>query len=556
MVESSMLQNHHSADRAVFHHPCGRLIALFAIGVTFLIFISCNHRSSPDVPGAVNVSDTIAVGFYNVENLFDLYFDGNEYPEYRPGALGWNKQTWEKKVKNIASVIAAMNVDIIGLAEVENRNALQGLQDELKKCGADFPYSAIADLPNRTVTCPALLSRVPIAASQGFGGGNEMAGRRNILEADVDCGGATLKLFVNHWPSKAHPESGRLAMAQSLVKRIAQLPAPTAYVIIGDLNSNYDEWRAFHTEGHDDTRGETGLNHLLKTIHGGPGNFSSYTVEQEMAATDSVRHYDLWLELPENRRMSLTYHGSPETPDHILLPPALFRANGISYCDKSFDVFTWNGALLRNGEPFGWQMSGFGKRRFHLGEGYSDHLPIRARFTRKPFTFAAQTVSDTAPAAKPASGKTIAGGFEKSMEGWVACTPSIIVCRDSSEPASGRYCLRIKGDAPEKNCCAARTVMRVEPINRPRWSEIAFDIRGSGKILVRIRSGKGRWRYYTGPAFGTSGSARYLPVTIASWRHIVLPFTYDRLASSDLAVEVNAGKNMPFCFYLDNVAIK
>ena len=70
------------------------------------------------------------------------------------------------------------------------------------------------------------------------------------------------------------------------------------------------------------------------------------------------------------------------------------------------------------------------------------------------------------------------------------------------------------------------------------------------------RSGKGRWRYYNGPPFAPSGSARYLPVSLPSWRHIVLPITYDRLSSPDLTVEIRAGKGAPFCFYLDNVAVQ
>ena len=47
-------------------------------------------------------------------------------------------------VVNIASVVIAMNVDMIGLCEVENRNALEGLRKELEKRGTGYPYAAIA----------------------------------------------------------------------------------------------------------------------------------------------------------------------------------------------------------------------------------------------------------------------------------------------------------------------------------------------------------------------------------------------------------------------------
>jgi hypothetical protein len=401
----------------------------------------------------------------------------------------------------------------------------------------------------------ALLSRLPIAASRAFGGEIDSAGRRDILEADLDCGGTALKLFVNHWPSKKHPESRRLAAARVLAERIKKLPPQTDYVIIGDLNADFDEWRKLRTERLDDTKGVTGINNVLRTVHGEAGKFISYVTRQEMSGTDSAWHYDLWLELPEERRLSYTYQGQPKTPDHFLLPQSLFDPVGWSYLDRSFSVFTWDGRLLENGEPFRWQMRGFGKRRFHTGEGFSDHLPLRAVFIKKKFAPAGDSAAAPSAARKTAR-QPGAGGFEKSMEGWLAGARGISAVRDSGMGAAGRYSLRIQSAAQEKNCCAARTILRRDATNRERRENIVFDLRGSGKISVRARAGKGRWRYYNVPAFSPSGSARYLPVSYASWRHIELPFIYDNTSSSDLTIEIRAGKGRPFCFWVDNVAVQ
>ena len=518
----------------------------------------CSRKNgNADAAGRSAPKDTIAIGFYNVENLFDLNYDGSEYPEYRPGALGWNKQTWEKKVANIASVIVAMDVDVIGLCEVENRTALQGLRQELDRSDAGYPYAAIADRSGRGAMCTALLSRFPIAQSLGFGRGGESTGRRDILEADIDCRGTALKLFVNHWPSKKHPESQRLAAARSLAERIQRLSPQTDYAIIGDLNADYDEWRKFHTELLDDTRGVTGINHLLKTVHGKPGKFISYVTRQEMPGADSARHYDLWLELPEEQRWSYKYQGQPKTPDHILLPQSLFDRDGWSYLEGSFTVFTWDGRLLKDGNPFGWQMKGFGERRFHAGEGYSDHLPLRAVFIKNKACRVPDSAAGFRPAPRAARQSAGNNGFEKSMEGWLACGRGFTVVRDSGLHASGRYCLKIRGGPlPGQNRTAARTILCRDATNRERRETITLDIRGSGKLSLRARSGKGRWRYYNAPAFVPSGSARYLPVKFSLWRHIELPFIYDNPASQDLTVEIRAGKDMSFCFWVDNVAVQ
>jgi endonuclease/exonuclease/phosphatase family metal-dependent hydrolase len=536
-------------------HKCRTLPLLVFIAAAALSGCS-PEKEDAGAAGHAAARDTVAIAFYNVENLFDLHYDGQEYPEYRPGALGWNKQTCEKKVKNIASVIAAMNADAVGLCEVENRTALEALRKEVARRGPAYRYAAVAGPPGWGAIRAALISRIPITASRSFGGKIDSAGgRREILEADLDCGGAVLKLFVNHWPSKKHPESQRLAAARALAERLRRLPPGTDYAVIGDLNADFDEWRKLRTERLDDTKGVTGINHVMRTVHGEAGQFIAYIVRQEMCGPDSAWHYDAWLDLPEERRWNYTYRGQPKTPDHFLLPHTLFDAAGWTYLEGSFSVFTWDGRLLENGEPFRWRMRGFGKRRFHAGEGFSDHLPIRAAFVKRRGRSAGWSAA-VPPVVRKTAQQTAAGGFERSMEGWLAVAPGFSIAHDSGFSAAGRCCLKIQSAAQEKNRCAARTVLRRAATNRGRRECIVFDLRGSGKISVRVKAGKGRWRYYNAPAFSPSGSARYRPVAYATWRHIELPFIYDTTSSSDLTVEIRAGKAMAFCFWIDNVAVR
>ena len=521
-----------------------------------LSLLSGCNRKPPAVATALLNKDTVSVAFYNVENLFDLHDDGTEYPEYRPGAFNWNKQTWEIKNGNIASVLAAMNPDLAGLCEVENRNTLDLLRKELEKRGAAYPYAAIADAPHRTVNCPALISRYPITGVRKFGvpGG---VPNRNILEADVDLGGPALKVFVNHWPAKTHPESQRMAMAAALAGRIAALPGETVYIILGDLNADYNEWTEFRTEGLDDTKDLTGLNHVMNTVTGQGGRVSFVTKSDLCNGNVNGLHFDCWLDLPDHDRFSHSYHRLRETPDHALLPRSLLCGTALSYCDRSFTTFTWGGRLLRNGEPFGWQMEGFGreKEKYHKGEGYSDHLPIMLRLVKKPFAQA--TGADPAgTVAVPPGGSVEPHGFEESTEGWVPYSGSFDVVRDSLHPASGRYCLRIKGDAPVKNCTAARTVIRRSAINRSRWMRVLFDIRGSGKVEVRVRQGRGKWRYYIGENLRLSGSSRFLLMQLPAWKHAALSYTADVTSSPDLSIELRAGKDEPFCVWLDNVRVE
>ncbi len=96
-----------------------------------------------------NAADTISLGFYNVENLFGLADQGNEYPEFRPGSGSWNKQLYEIKVERIASVIAAMHLDIIGLSEVQNKGTLR---DSSRKHGGLVSITRTVRLPTSRVS--------------------------------------------------------------------------------------------------------------------------------------------------------------------------------------------------------------------------------------------------------------------------------------------------------------------------------------------------------------------------------------------------------------------
>lgn len=75
------------------------------------------------------------IGFYNVENLFDIYDDPvKNDAEFLPdGKNKWTQAKYEKKLHNIARVINAMRDEngvyhtILGVSEIENRLVLEDL---------------------------------------------------------------------------------------------------------------------------------------------------------------------------------------------------------------------------------------------------------------------------------------------------------------------------------------------------------------------------------------------------------------------------------------------
>ena len=480
-------------------------------------------------------TDTLCAAFYNVENLFDTKTAGDEYPEFTPSVSNWNEKVFEKKVTSIADVIIAMNPDFIGLCEIENFRALKALQSALNKHGIPYRYSAIGDLPTRTITCTALLSKYPlknvtcheVRLDKG-------SATRSILEADIAIRGTHLKVFVNHWPSQSHPESERAIAASVLKKRLDNLPSDCEYLLLGDFNSNYDECEKTNNRNKGKTQ-ITGLNHILQTMLKNSSEPIRYIGETDMlAAVDG--HYDLWFELPEENRMSEVYNGYNQTLDHILLPSTLFDTTRISYIDNSFTPFTWNGRLLRGNIPYRWQIRNNGAVKVHSGDGYSDHLPLMARFAFKPYDDKREISSTPGPVSVP-NDNYIEKPLHRQLPAvWTVCSTKAEISA-ASDTAS--RITHLQSIAQSSNASLARKSITLS------GGSYDFKLRGNGKISFRIRTAATDWIYFNPPEYKAMSQARYKEVAFTEWTTIHLNAGTDKKTKTEAEIEIRAGKKYP-----------
>ena len=313
----------------------------------------------------------VKIASYNVENLFDMEYEGNEYEEYIPnGDWGWTQDIYRAKLRNTAKVIRGINADIIGLQEIESERALKDLKAELNRQGLYYRYYLFARNKSSTVST-ALLSRYPIQSGWRHPI-NHNGKMRDILEAKLDINGESLRVFVNHWKSKSGPESRRIESAKRLIYRLGELPENEPFVLLGDFNSDYQENVVFlKSRKHNDTDGVTGINHILRTIDedGKPITYTTLT---------SPYLYNLWYDLPPEKRWSHQYKGKKEGLDNMIISPALIDGKGVEYVRGSFQRYEAD-FLFYKEKPYRWQHSK-GHPKTHTGEGYSDHLPIMATF--------------------------------------------------------------------------------------------------------------------------------------------------------------------------------
>ena len=309
--------------------------------------------------------DTILkIATYNVENLFDLQKSGYEYQEYIPNTKSnWNSKTYRVKLKNISKVISEIDADIIGLQEIESLQALKDLRFTLKQQGIYYQYYKIANYKN-TTTKVALLSKIPFVYT------HEVAVKssyryRNILEAKFRVNNKEFYILVNHWKSKAGPESMRIVSAKKLLKRTHELGEDKNIILLGDFNSHYEEHILFKRKRkHNDTGGETGINHILNTVE--------YQKSSSSVKVDEGDFYNLWYDTNIQQRYSYVYRGKKEALDNILVSTTLLQKNEMYYKEGSIQSYKPK-YLLKGKGMYRWQTTRKKPRR-HKGKGYSDHL--------------------------------------------------------------------------------------------------------------------------------------------------------------------------------------
>ena len=312
----------------------------------------------------------IKIAEYNVQNLFDLQKSGHEYKEYIPFTKSnWNTKTYRIKLKHTARVIKELDADIVALAEIESMIALKDLQRTLQGMGVYYKYIAIADAKPTTVKV-AVLSKFPFSKKEVWVGRSYKY--RNILELKYSIDGEVFYLFVNHWKSKSGGESQRIVSAKALKKRLSQIGFDKNIIITGDFNSDYEEYIKFKRKRKlNDTHGKTGINHILNTLH--------VKEDARDAKLQKDQLYNLWYDLPKDQRWNYIHRGEKENLDSIIISKPVLQRGGFEYIYKSFGVLKKPFLFYKKRINAWYIRYGHGTPR-HMGKGYSDHLPIFAKF--------------------------------------------------------------------------------------------------------------------------------------------------------------------------------
>ena len=183
----------------------------------------------------------LSIGFWNAENLFDLIDDPDKRDEEcaLSGRKNVTQEIYDLKIKNCSEVLMDLDVDIIGLCEVENKNVL----NDLNSAFTDREYKIIhyESLDERGIDNALLYDpkKFEILLSKPIV--NKLDGNdktRDILYVKGSFKNEKLHIFVNHWPSnyggkeKSIPK--RKSTAELIIQEIQKITdvEKNAYIIL------------------------------------------------------------------------------------------------------------------------------------------------------------------------------------------------------------------------------------------------------------------------------------------------------------------------------------
>ena len=219
------------------------------------------------------VDQPLSVGFWNVENLFDL--EDNPDKNDDEFALGGRKkvdqQIYDLKIKHSSEVLQDLNVDVLGLCEVENYKVLNDLNNAFK--GRNYEIIHYESPDNRGIDNALLYdkSRFSIVSSKAILNSLDNSGKtRDILYVLGEFQNTLLHIFINHWPSnyggkeKSIPK--RTSTAKLVINEIEKIRQNDKYaeiILLGDFNEDPNDINMQMLE-------DAGLHSLMKPLMGKP----------------------------------------------------------------------------------------------------------------------------------------------------------------------------------------------------------------------------------------------------------------------------------------------
>ena len=331
--------------------------------LTMLLFMGINPIMAQQKTFSV-----YAIGFYNLENLFDTCHDAgkNDY-EYLPeGTNKWTGLKYTHKLRNMARVLSEMGTDklpkigcaAIGVAEVENAKCLEDLCNQEPLKDKNFQFVHVEGPDQRGVDCallynPALFSvrHVKLVPYIYRLPQDSLKATRGFLVVSGTMADEHVTIIVNHLPSRGatsfYREQGGLQLKAVKDSLIAEDPQ-VKLLIMGDMNDDPQD------------------NSMAKCLG----------AKRKIKDVGEGDLYNPWWDVLASGTGTLMYNGAWNLFDQIILSPSLLDRDKKDYSSLklfSHQIFRRDYLFQKEGKYKGYPLRTHGSGEWL--DGYSDHLP-------------------------------------------------------------------------------------------------------------------------------------------------------------------------------------
>ncbi|MDE5438255.1 endonuclease [Elizabethkingia meningoseptica] len=368
-----------------------------------------------------NIRRVAAVGFYNVENLWDTqksadYIDGTkdvsnpafhrsipvdsiQYLEHEPykgqwsdellkgkkavryqygsdeftpqSAKNYNEKTYQKKLNNIAQVISEIGSKytktapaVVGLVEVENRQVVEALVQQPQLAKYNYGVVHFNSYDGRGIDNALIYQKGRFKLEKAwkkelkiFDNGKREY-TRDLLVAIGELDGEKFAFFVNHWPSRRGGE------AISLPKRNAA--AALLNQQMDSIRKNYPEYKLMAMGDFNDDPVSPSFKNYVKAT----GDINK--VDEE------TPYFNPMYKMFKNGVASLAYQDAPNLFDQIIYSKNLIgdkeRSAQNTYTIYTTEVYAPAYLITKEGSYKGYPFRSWSGDRFT--DGYSDHFPV------------------------------------------------------------------------------------------------------------------------------------------------------------------------------------
>jgi len=311
---------------------------------------------------------TYRIGFYNVENLFDLEnnpdkIDDDFTPE---GRNNWNQERYTKKINDLARVIEAMKYPaILGVCEVENQAVCKDFCEKTSLSAKGYGVVHYESPDKRGIDNAFLYQKkafrvlssnnIRIEFPAGMLEEEDYKTRDAIYVRGIFHKKDTFHFFVNHWPSRRggleKSEPKRTYVAKQIRKEVDAIyqKSPKANIVImGDFN-------------------DEPTNKSLQEVLG---------ATMDRSACQPTGLYNLMSNLDKEGKGSYNYRGNWNMLDQLIVSCNLANDRGYSFSEPVIFKADW---MIYKDKKYGDKPNRtYGGPNYY--GGFSDHYPIYVDF--------------------------------------------------------------------------------------------------------------------------------------------------------------------------------